>query len=59
MTRAIFLMHVLLPVAIQGITSMWRDWRDDDDDEVFDLEHWNPWDFVIAMGGPADRARAG
>jgi hypothetical protein len=53
LARTLFLMHVLIPLTIQGITSMWRDLRDDDDDEVFDLEHWNPMDFLVAMAaGP-------
>lgn len=51
--RVLFLMHVLVPSLMWAITAMWRDLRDDDDDEVFDLEHWNARDLLVAMAlGP-------
>ena len=51
--RVLFLNHFIIPTIMWGITSMLRDWRDDDDDEVFDLEHWNPMDWLVtAAAGP-------
>jgi hypothetical protein len=41
-------LNAVVGVAMQAIAAMWRDMRDDDDDELFDPEHWKPRDFIIA-----------
>lgn len=40
--------NAMVGVAMQAIAAMWRDMRDDDDDELFDAQHWNLKDFAIA-----------
>jgi hypothetical protein len=53
--RVAFLNHFLIPGMMFAISAMWRDIRDDDDDEVFDLENWSPTDFLIMMAaGPIE-----
>ena len=50
--KVMILNHFLIPAMMFSISAMWRDIRDDDDEEVFDFEHWNPMDFLAAMAGP-------
>jgi hypothetical protein len=51
--RTLFLLHFVVGPMIQTITAAWRDARDDDDEEVFDAENWDPMDYLKAMvAGP-------
>jgi hypothetical protein len=47
-TRLITL-HIVFPLMAQAVTSMMRDARDDDDDELFDEKNWQSGDFMKAM----------
>lgn len=50
----LLLLHVVFPLAIQTITNLWRDARDDDDDELFDSDNWRAGDYAKSMLlGPA------
>ncbi len=44
--RNLMVANLIGGVVMQGISSAWRDIRDDDDDEIFDLENWKPRDFI-------------
>ena len=46
--RALVVTSLIGGVMMQAISSAWRDIRNDDDDEIFDLEAWNAKDFMIA-----------
>lgn len=46
--RVLVLSHVVVPALITAIGNMWLDARDDSDTEWFDLEHWDPKDFLKA-----------
>jgi len=46
----LIMLHIVLPLIIQTITSAWRDARDDgEDDEVFDEKNWQAGDYAKAM----------
>jgi hypothetical protein len=45
----LLLLHVVFPLAIQTVTNLWRDARDDDDDELFDEDNWRGGDYFKAM----------
>ena len=45
----LLLLHVVFPLAIQTVTNLWRDARDDDDDELFDEDNWRGGDYLKAM----------
>jgi hypothetical protein len=45
----LLLLHVVFPLAIQTITNLWRDAREDDDDELFDSDNWRAGDYAKAM----------
>jgi hypothetical protein len=45
----LLLLHVVFPLAIQTISNLWRDARDDDDDELFDSDNWRAGDYAKAM----------
>jgi hypothetical protein len=46
----LIMLHIILPVIIQTITSAWRDARDDgEDDEIFDEKNWQAGDYAKAM----------
>jgi hypothetical protein len=46
----LLMLHVLLPVMVQTISNLWRDARDDgEDDELFDERNWQAGDYVRAM----------
>jgi hypothetical protein len=45
----LLLLHIVFPLAIQTVTNLWRDARDDDDDELFDSDNWRPGDYAKAM----------
>jgi hypothetical protein len=42
------LLWPLIGAMAQGIRAAYTDWRDDDDDEILDAEHWAARDFLIA-----------
>jgi hypothetical protein len=51
--RVLAISHLVLGPMIQAITAAWRDAQDDDDDELFDTEHWSVSDFIkAAVAGP-------
>ena len=39
--RRVVAFHVVTGLLLQGIGAAWRDARDDDDEELFDPQHWN------------------
>ena len=45
----LLLLHVVFPLAIQTVSNLWRDARDDDDDELFDEDNWRGGDYLKAM----------
>ena len=45
----LLLLHVVFPLAIQTISNLWRDARDDDDDELFDSDNWRAGDYAKSM----------
>lgn len=45
----LLMLHVVFPLAIQTITNLWRDARDDDDEELFDSDNWRAGDYAKAM----------
>jgi hypothetical protein len=45
----LLLLHVVFPLAIQTITNLWRDAREDDDEELFDSDNWRAGDYAKAM----------
>lgn len=45
----LLLLHAVFPLAIQTVTNLWRDARDDDDDELFDEDNWRGGDYLKAM----------
>lgn len=47
--RVMVISHVVAPLMLQTITNMLADWRNDDDDEIFDMESWSPLRYVKAM----------
>ncbi|SKA88876.1 hypothetical protein SAMN02745166_01500 [Prosthecobacter debontii] len=47
--RVMLISHVVAPLMLQTITNMIADWRNDDDDELFDAESWGPARYVKAM----------
>lgn len=50
----LFTLHVAFPLAIQTITNLWRDAREDDDEELFDSDNWRAGDYAKSMVlGPA------
>jgi hypothetical protein len=52
--RVMFIAHVVAPLMLQTIANMIGDWRDDDDDELFDEKNWNSMRYVKSMLlGPA------
>jgi hypothetical protein len=46
--KVIILSHLILGPAMAFISAMWRDMRDDDDDEWFDDKNWNLMDYTRA-----------
>lgn len=49
----LMLLHIIFPMAIQTVSNIWRDARDDDDDELFDDDNWRARDYAIATAmGP-------
>ncbi len=46
--RVLAISHLIMGPAMQAIGAAVRDARDDDDDEWFDAEHWDPMDFLKA-----------
>jgi hypothetical protein len=52
--QVLFISHVVAPMILQTISSMVSDWRDDDDKELLDAEHWSPALYLRSMMlGPA------
>lgn len=52
--RVLAISHLIIGPMLQIITSAWMDWRDDDDDEIFDEKNWEAWDMVRSvLLGPA------
>ena len=50
----LLMLHVVFPIAIQTITNLWRDAREDDDEELFDSDNWRAGDYAKSMAlGPA------
>ena len=45
----LLLLHVVFPLAIQTISNLWRDARDDGDDELFDSDNWRAGDYAKSM----------
>jgi hypothetical protein len=46
----LIMLHIVLPLIIQTITSAWRDARDDgEDDEIFDEKNWQVGDYAKSM----------
>lgn len=51
--RVLAICHLVIGPMIAAITAGWRDARDDDDDELFDTEHWSVGDFLKSVvAGP-------
>jgi hypothetical protein len=51
--KVLAISHFIVGPMIQVITSAWRDAQDDDDDSLFEMEHWSPLDFLKAViAGP-------
>lgn len=51
--RVLAISHLIVAPLLQTITAAWRDMRDDDDDEIFDAENWDPMDYAKAIvAGP-------
>lgn len=52
--RVLAISHLIIGPMLQIITSAWMDWRDDDDDEIFDEKNWEGWDMARSvLLGPA------
>ena len=52
--RVLAISHLIIGPMLQVITSAWMDWRDDDDDEIFDEKNWEGWDMARSvLLGPA------
>lgn len=52
--RVLAISHLIIGPMLQVITSAWMDWRDDDDDEIFDEKNWEAWDMARSvLLGPA------
>ena len=47
--QVLFISHVVAPMILQTISSMVSDWRDDDDKELLDAEHWSPALYLRSM----------
>lgn len=53
LARVMFITHVVGGIMAHGIGAAWRAAHDENDPEFFDLNHWQPMDFLIAgMTGP-------
>lgn len=51
--RTLMILHLIVGPAMHAITAGFRDARDDDDDELFDPQNWDPLDFLKAIvAGP-------
>ena len=51
--RVLAIAHLVVAPMIQAISAGLRDAMDGDDDEIFDLDHWKPMDFIKASAfGP-------
>lgn len=51
--NTLVLLHLVVAPAMQAISAVWRDMRDDDDETLFDPENWDPMDFIkAALWGP-------